>query len=710
MKKKKVENTKPIPCRKKGWWVNCQIVDDILVLNIYNNKYLLARHCINTITYEYATLRGKVWETQKVERAIGLKAEGYYYYTSVFEENAKERFRMSKEDEQRIKDMIKPENVYYAKDTAFERISRAELEYGRKRRDIAENNRIDRVNAMMERVPAVPEGIKEWVNQRELGGMDFCIKDRERNLWSCSSCGGEFEKRHIKRADGEKAKNNDMIHCPICEKEIKLLTRKKKMEVRTHFCMIQPIDDEVAVARHFAAEIQCKPGYRKKIGIEEEIRIILLKHPTRVKCRIYYEQYVRPNWVQEGEAHHGCFDNKSNRANKTEHVGYLYDGGIEEAFKDTAYEQWTRLFVQFAEAKKKLDYNGMMIAHDNANYIGVMEMLFRGRFESLLQEESENISKWSGGYCGTLRLSGNSIEDVFDIGDRQKINRIRDKNGGLRMIQWMRWSERHHEKISDKALMWLMENKLDTDDMSWMKLRFTVEKAMNYIERQRKESYPGMSAKGVIGQYEDYMDMCEKLHKDTKDEMIYRPRELKRRHNEAVAQIEAQRAQIQADEYSKKYSEAEKVLEKIKDKFEFKNEEYFIQVPQKIVEIVMEGRVLHHCAGSTDRYFDRIKQHETYICFLRKVSEPETPFYTIEVEPGGTIRQHRGKFDEEPEIEKVKPFLRTWQKEIRKRMSKEDHKLAAASKVKREENIKELKEKNNTRVLNGLMEDFMEAV
>ena len=86
------------------------------------------------------------------------------------------------------------------------------------------------------------------------------------------------------------------------------------------------------------------------------------------------------------------------------------------------------------------------------------------------------------------------------------------------------------------------------------------------------------------------------------------------------------------------------------------------------------------------------------------------PFYTIEVEPGGTIRQHRGMFDEEPDIEKVKPFLKEWQKVIRKRMSEEDHKRAAVSKIKREENIEDLKRRNNTRVLNGLMEDFMEAV
>lgn len=88
---------------------------------------------------------------------------------------------------------------------------------------------------------------------------------------------------------------------------------------------------------------------------------------------------------------------------------------------------------------------------------------------------------------------------------------------------------------------------------------------------------------------------------------------------------------------------------------------------------------------------------------------PGIPFYTIEVEPGGTIRQHRSYYDEEPGIEEIRAFLKEWQKVIRKRLTEEDRKLAKISKVKREANIAELKEKNNTRVLQGLAEDFLEA-
>ena len=85
------------------------------------------------------------------------------------------------------------------------------------------------------------------------------------------------------------------------------------------------------------------------------------------------------------------------------------------------------------------------------------------------------------------------------------------------------------------------------------------------------------------------------------------------------------------------------------------------------------------------------------------------PFYTIEVEPGGTIRQHRSMYDEEPGIEEIRGFLREWQKVIKQRMKDTDKQLARESAIKRQKNLDELRRKNNLRVLEGLMEDFMEA-
>ena len=703
MKKRLVESLEVPKTSKRGWWTEVQLVENILVLNAFFNKGLRARHCINIDTKEYGTLKGAVWSVTKIQRAYDL--DTYWYSTDKIKEHSK----MSDEDEQLVCDLLKLKRNWSC---IADEISRLEEEYAREKRDVVENNRVRRVQAVMDKMPIIPDGIKEWIDQKALGKENYCLKVplKKEDTRCCSACGQEFAQKLLQSPNRKNPGNKTMVTCPCCGEKIRYLTWKKDVDIWEHFCIIQPIDDEISVARHFSVLLQCKPGNKKRIGIDEDVRIVLQKKP-RAGCDIFYNQewpYMK-DWVEEGTYNQQYFDNKSNPKNKREYPGYLYDDGIEKALKGTQYEPWTRLFVQFAGAGLKLDYNRLMAAHD-ANYRDLIEMLYRGRFYKLVQEQSERINLWTGGYWGSLRLSSRCIEDVFGIGDRQKINRIRDHNGGSAMVEWMRWSDRNKQKLSDKFLAWTAKDGIRPDEIQWGKCRFSMEQAMNYIEKQRETQYKGFSIRGVINQYEDYMNMCQKLKKDTSDEMIYRPRELKRRHDEAVHELEERQAEITADEYSRRYPGVETVLAEIKAKYTYASEKYTITVPNRCVDIVLEGRALHHCAGSSDRYFDRIESRETYICFLRKTEKPDEPFYTIEVEPGGTIRQHRGYLDEEPGIEEIKPFLREWQKVIRKRMTEKDHEYAKVSAVKREENIRELQEKNNTRVLQGLEEDFMEAV
>lgn len=708
MKKKLIEATPPVKTKKMGWWITVQQVKNILVLNIFNNRILEARHCINVDNHEFMTFRKGDWYARRIEAALGLGYEygyGYCYYST---NEVMKRFKMSPEDGDMVCRLLRQQGdpAYTLK--PYYCIEHVETQVGRDKREMAEHRRIAKVNEIMEKMPPLPEDIQEWINQREIGGMDYAVKTERKGIFGCSFCGEKFSESKLKPVQGDKVRHNDMALCPGCGKVIKVIKRKKAIDILTHFALVQPIDEEISVVRHFDAVIYCGGG-KKQIGLDEAVRIVLNKNFARESCQLYYNQYARGRgWVMNYDG--GVFDDKRNPANRREFAGFLYDQGMEEAFKDTDYERWTRLFSQMAAAGIKANYNRLMASTEGQNFVDVVEMLFRGRFYKLLLETSENISLWTGAHTGELRITGSSMEDVFGIGDRQKVNRIRDKNGGTEMVKWMRWSELRNIKIPDKVLDWLLTNNLDSTDLNWLSCRMSPEQIMNYIVRQKKESYPKHSIRNVISQYTDYMNMCQKLQKDTTDEMVYRPKELRRRHDEAVAEIELREAELKADEYSRRFPEAEKVLKEIKERYEYENDTYMIMVPSRIVEIVAEGRALHHCAGNTDRYFDRIAQRETYICFLRKKAEPEVAYYTIEVEPSGTIRQHRGYLDEEPEIELVKPFLREWQKAIRKRLTDNDRKYAAISAVKREQNIEELKAKNNTRVLEGLMEDFMEAV
>ena len=86
-----------------------------------------------------------------------------------------------------------------------------------------------------------------------------------------------------------------------------------------------------------------------------------------------------------------------------------------------------------------------------------------------------------------------------------------------------------------------------------------------------------------------YLSMCRRLGKDLADEMVSRPRQLKRRHDEAVEEIRQQELldniaqnreawEKKAQEMAGKYPGAEDNLAAVRKIYEYTGEEYMVLV------------------------------------------------------------------------------------------------------------------------------------
>ena len=67
-----------------------------------------------------------------------------------------------------------------------------------------------------------------------------------------------------------------------------------------------------------------------------------------------------------------------------------------------------------------------------------------------------------------------------------------------------------------------------------------------------------------------------------------------------------------------------------------------------------------------------MSDRETFICFLRKKDNPETPYYTLEVKWNGHVEQAYGAYDRKPDWSKVEKLLRSFTSEIKKRCQEEE--------------------------------------
>lgn len=106
-------------------------------------------------------------------------------------------------------------------------------------------------------------------------------------------------------------------------------------------------------------------------------------------------------------------------------------------------------------------------------------------------------------------------------------------------------------------------------------------------------------------------------------------------------QDEEQRAlwDMQAAERRKKEDEKRKKVDEERKCYEYEDRDYIIRLPKDCAEIVSEGSVQHICIGgyTSDHSFGY-----TNLFFLRKKSEPDAPFYAIEMNNEKHIRQIHG--------------------------------------------------------------------
>lgn len=707
MKWKSLEAVEIItPKKKKGLVAKAHKYENYLVLDIFEEREHRGRYAMDLDTGEYEFRQGKV--THKWKMATVIEKKSYYW------QNKRKVSNSVIWDTE--KDRITANESLGGGDFGY-KICRKEEEWLRDKRERSLELKYDRIRKLMGRIPPEPaDDMKEKIlnDQKTI----FFFLDKTKKLCKCPICREEFSRKDLVNVYGEgKAKHNDWVECPNCSREGLLKTRRNHMEQYGQILLLQNIDGEVSVARRFEWAIHSRYEYRT-CTLDETIRIMMYR-PHGYK--IYYNQVGEyRNW-STGLYIPEWYD--GNRRNQRVTECSLYPDGISEALKGTDYESLTRAFQEMANEGVVVDYNAAMAVGAKERGLGnTLEYLLKGRFMQLLRDTIESCWIDRGMYIGRLDLDGETIEEVFRIKDRQKINRIRQINGGEMVMEWMEYSDAQNDRISQDTLQWLSDHGIAVTEMEKALLPITqkvsVEKFRNYLEKQSRH-YNG-DVKDTLEHWGDYLSMMYAMDQKLDDELFYKPKDLKARHDalvnnkqklEAVKRMneDPERREEEAKAMRDKFPEAEAILQDVREKYSYRSEEYIMRIPKDLVEIVEEGYALHHCGGSSDRYFNRICNRETYIGFCRKVGEENIPFYTIEFEPDGTIRQNRSYYDEEPDIDMIRGFLKEWQREIKKRLSRKDLEYAKKSAVLREQNIQELKERNNNFVLQKLAEDFMAA-
>lgn len=109
-------------------------------------------------------------------------------------------------------------------------------------------------------------------------------------------------------------------------------------------------------------------------------------------------------------------------------------------------------------------------------------------------------------------------------------------------------------------------------------------------------------------------------------------------------QCQEDRARYNLEEAQRKKKEEEKrkKLDEKRKIYEYEDDDFIIKLPKTANEIVYEGTSQGICIGS---YVSRHSLGDTNLFFLRRKSEPDTPFYAIEMNNSYNIVQIHGKYN-----------------------------------------------------------------
>lgn len=254
----------------------------------------------------------------------------------------------------------------------------------------------------------------------------------------------------------------------------------------------------------------------------------------------------------------------------------------------------------------------------------VIEILEKMGFKKIVDEKINDCEN----YENSINWRGKTLQKIFRL-DKQNFNTLKSITKSKIVVDSMfiklfQISLKDGSKLKPEELS-SIKSAFKNYDFKYIEeiLRYSksLRRAYNYLKKQMEKNKKHFnSLSDALSQWKDYIRDCKKLGYDLNIEFITFPKDLKEAHQKTIKLIKDK----EDKELDKKIKKRLKELKK----YNFEYGRLFIRPAESSKELIDEGNSLAHCVGRYSRdYADGI----TNIFFVRKLEEPETSFYTVEI-------------------------------------------------------------------------------
>ena len=249
---------------------------------------------------------------------------------------------------------------------------------------------------------------------------------------------------------------------------------------------------------------------------------------------------------------------------------------------------------------------------------------------------------------------------------KERVKQLIRKQGDIELLETMQMEKRQNQRWTDEQVEHLTETGLRGDQVELALKYMTMQKLLNRIERYAGCEY-GSDCSRALAQirhtattYADYLHMRESLGYDLNNTVYQHPQNLAEEHMKMLMQADKEKEDKHLGEVAEKYPNIRHDYKKLRKKYFYEDDRYIIRPARSAEEIVMEGRMLHHCVGGAG-YLNKHNTGQTHILMLRFKDTPDIPYITVEIDAKiPRILQWYGDKDKKPDEKNMQSWLNTW--------------------------------------------------
>lgn len=249
---------------------------------------------------------------------------------------------------------------------------------------------------------------------------------------------------------------------------------------------------------------------------------------------------------------------------------------------------------------------------------------------------------------------------------KERVKQLIRKKGDTHLLRVMQIEKRQGQNWTDEQVEHLAETDLSGTQVKTATRYMTLQKLLNRIEKYAGCKY-GTECSSALARirhtattYADYLSMRINLGYDLNNTVYQQPQDLEAEHNKMVMETNKEEMDKHLKEVAERYPEIRHVYRGLRNKYLYEDDKYIIRPARSAEEIVMEGRLLHHCVGG-NTYLAKHNTGKTYILMLRFKEEPDVPYITVEIDAKNPrILQWYGDKDKKPDEKNMQSWLNNW--------------------------------------------------